>query len=526
MEEPVKRFELHFGVVLMVRTKRFLSVMDRMGRNSISKPVGWALLYLMPVAAATAFLLFISVFWALASSRGAQVASGIVSLGPLANLGIPGLNPYIPILYGWIALVVGMVVHEGAHGVIARSLGLPVKNSGLILFLFVIPIGAFVDIDETVLKQAKKSHSARVLAAGAGTNLVLAILCLLLLTSIVGSMRPAADGIPVSQVNLPSPAAKSGILPGDFILSIDGTPYNDGSQILNASWYRPGNVVNVTIWRQGETMVLALTVGARPNTTLTCTSPIALGATGTCTAVISGYLGTVSGDNVTFESSGPGSFSPASCTIAGDSCSVEYTPSTTQGASQNVTAIYQGDTYNLYSSATYQIRVEASPAVARPAPQAAAVSGARSSDPTDAIGYIGSESQSNSVLTGMASAYASILKNPVQYMCIPTLPQCQSVVPFAGATAVFYTSALGPATIPLANVLYWMIFLNFNLAIFNALPIYPLDGGQAFRVGVEALGRGRFTEAGVTRITVGVTAGVLLFLLGIILGPYIYVLLG
>ena len=526
MEEPVKRFELHFGVILMVRTKRFLSVMDRIGRNPLSKPIGWGLLYLMPVAAATALLLFINVFWALASSRGAQVASGIVSLGPLANLGIPGLNPYIPILYGWIALVVGMVVHEGAHGVIARSLGLPVKNSGLILFLFVIPIGAFVDIDETVIKQAKKSHSARVLAAGAGTNLVLAILCLLLLASIVGSMRPAADGIPVSQVNLPSPAAKAGVLPGDFILSIDGIPYNDGSQILNASWYRPGTVVNVTVWRQGETKVLPMTVGARPNTTLTCASPIAPGATGTCTAVVSGFLGTVSGDNVTFGSSGPGSFSPASCTIIGDSCSVEYAPSATQGSLQNLTAIYQGDTYNLYSSATYQVRVEGTSGVAGPTSQTAAVSKASVPDPAHPLGYIGTESLSNSVLTGMASAYASVLRNPVQYMCIPTLPQCQSIVPFAGATGIFYTSALGPATIPLANVLYWMFFLNFNLAIFNALPIYPLDGGQAFRVGVEALGKGRFTEEGVSRITVAVTAGVLLFLLGIILGPYLYVLVG
>ena len=114
-EEGFKKFELHYGLILMVRTKRFLSAMDRMGRNTLSRPVAWALLYLMPVAAAAAILLFVNVFRALLSSSGHQVASGIVSLGPLANLGIPGLNPYIPILYGWIALVVGMVVPEGAH---------------------------------------------------------------------------------------------------------------------------------------------------------------------------------------------------------------------------------------------------------------------------------------------------------------------------------------------------------------------------------------------------------------------------
>ena len=526
MEEPIKRFEFHYGVLLMVRTRRFLSAMDRMGRSGVTRPIAWLLLYLMPVAAAGGFLLFVGVFTTLISSRGGQVASGIVSLGPLANLGIPGLNPYIPIIYGWIALVIGMVVHEGAHGVVARSLGLPVKNSGLILLLFVIPIGAFVDIDETVLKQAKKSHSARVFAAGAGTNLVLGIFCLLLLTGVVGSMRPAANGIPISQVNLPSPAAKAHILPGDFILSVDGIPYNDGSQILNASWYRPGTVVDVTVWRQGGTLVLPLTVGARPNTTLTCANPTAPGMAWTCTATISGSLGTVSGDNVTFESSGPGSFNSTSCTIIGDSCGVEYTPSAAEGSLQNVTAVFRGDSYNMYSSGTYQVRATASSAAARPASQAAPDSGTKASDPTSSLGYIGTESLSNSILTGMVSGYASILQNPVQYLCIPTFPQCQSRVPFAGTTAVFYTSALGPATIPLANVLYWIFFLNFNLAIFNALPIYPLDGGQAFRVGVEALGRGRFTEARVAKITTAVTAGVLLFLLGVVLGPYIYVLVG
>ena len=424
MEEPVKRFELHYGVVLMVRTKRFLSVMDRMGRSRVSKPVGWGLLYLMPIAAAAAFLLFINVFWALTSSRGAQVASGIVSLGPLANLGIPGLNPYIPILYGWIALVVGMVVHEGAHGVIARSLGLPVKNSGLILFLFVIPIGAFVDIDEGVLKQASRSHSARVFAAGAGTNLVLAILCLLLLTGVVGSMTPAVSGAGITSVSQGTPAYTRGVLPGDVVTAVDGRAVTDLTTFLGPNTtLKAGQSVNFTIYRNGQTLQI-------DNITLVC-----------CEKMVD---------------------------------------------------IKTNQTLAIWP-------------------------------------YIGVNSISEASMKSAVSSYSNVFNNPLVYIgCIPTLNlgNCQQAVPFASSNSLFYTSPLGGALLPLSNVLYWIFFLNFNLAIFNALPIYPLDGGQAFRVGVEAVGRGRFTEAGVSKITTAVTAGVLLFLLGIILSPYIYVLVG
>ena len=424
MEEPVKRFELHYGVVLMVRTKRFLSVMDRMGRSRLSKPVSWGLLYLMPVAAAIGFLLFINVFRALASSRGPQVASGIVSLGPLANLGIPGLNPYIPILYGWIALVVGMVVHEGAHGVVARSLGLPVKNSGLILFLFVIPIGAFVDIDEGVLKQASRSHSARVFAAGAGTNLVLAILCLLLLTSAVGSMTPIASGAGITGVSQGTPAYERGVLPGDIVTAVDGKPVTDLTTVLGPNTtLKAGQSVNFTIYRDGKTLQI-----------------------------------------------------------------------------DNITLICCMKTVDVTTNQTLAVWP-----------------------------YIGVNSISEASMKSAVSAYANVFNDPLVYIgCIPTLNlgNCVQAVPFSNSNVVFYGSPLGGTLLPFANVLYWMFFLNFNLAIFNALPIYPLDGGQAFRVGVEAAGRGRFTEVRVSKITTAVTAGVLLFLLGIILVPYLYVFIG
>jgi membrane-associated protease RseP (regulator of RpoE activity) len=57
------------------------------------------------------------------------------------------MNPYLPLLYGWLGIVVALIVHEGAHGVVARRYNYTVRSSGIVLFLG-IPIGAFVETDE------------------------------------------------------------------------------------------------------------------------------------------------------------------------------------------------------------------------------------------------------------------------------------------------------------------------------------------------------------------------------------------
>lgn len=56
-----------------------------------------------------------------------------------------------------------------------------------------------------------------------------------------------------------------------------------------------------------------------------------------------------------------------------------------------------------------------------------------------------------------------------------------------------YTAAAPPTAADVAslgvvvNSLFWVGFLNANLALFNALPIWPLDGGKVFGIGVEEL---------------------------------------
>jgi membrane-associated protease RseP (regulator of RpoE activity) len=404
LSEEYKQLTFQYGIV-MLRTKRFQSLMDRLGKNRISKPVGWFLLYLMPVAAGLGVFLFLTEFLVIFSPTAHQVGEAVRGVTPLAYLGLPGINPYLPIVDGWLALFVAMIVHEGAHGVIARSLGLPVKASGLLFFL-VVPIGAFVEVDEGALKLARARDSVRMLAAGAGINFAFAILVLLLLFSMVSTMTPAADGVGVASVAIQSPAATAGIKPGDFITAVNGVPYNDPSSIAQASWYKPGQNVTMTVWSAGRTTSVNLTLGHNP------------------------------GNN--------------------------------------------------------------------------------------SVAFIGVNLAGYSNLQAIVSTYTgSFLTRPILYLCIPTFPNCQGLAPFSSSLSPFYTSPYGQSLVPLATLLYWFFFINFSMAIFNALPIFPLDGGQAFKASLKGATGGRLSEEGLGSVTVAVTLVMLAMVLGLPLAAYL-----
>jgi membrane-associated protease RseP (regulator of RpoE activity) len=80
---------------------------------------------------------------------------------------------------------------------------------------------------------------------------------------------------------------------------------------------------------------------------------------------------------------------------------------------------------------------------------------------------------------------------------------------------------LGDSYRIVSSLLYWIWFVNFNVAIFNALPIYPLDGGQAFRKLLTALVRGAEGQRIASAITTGVTLFFVSVIISIILLPYL-----
>src|SRR6266550_1449711 len=93
---------------------------------------------------------------------------------PELLLGLPGINPIIPLGYGIFGLAVAIILHEFSHGILARVAKIKIRSLGLIFLIF--PIGAFVEPEEDELRALPRHERARLYAAGPATNMLLAVL--------------------------------------------------------------------------------------------------------------------------------------------------------------------------------------------------------------------------------------------------------------------------------------------------------------------------------------------------------------
>ena len=395
-----RRLEFSFPF-LTLRTQLFRGVFNRLGAFRFSRWLSWIALVIVPVVAGIGLYLLINSLVSLLWNPAAASAAREAGLGSYILL--PGINPYLPILYGWFAIFCAIAIHEGAHGVAARSLGLKVKSSGLIFFLF-IPIGAFVDVDEEELKEASGKVSSRVLAGGVGGNIALAAVCFVVVLLIVGGLAPIVDGVYVGNLTEGMPAEAAGLLPGDVLVSIDGMPINSTDDLrIFLDNKTAGDLVEVTVargdmWQNRYTTVVNLTVS----------------------------------DNRT------------------------------------VMGIGVSDLMTEQRLKIYQIITP---------------------------------------------------ESLVLYLVPPAL--AQGLVPFSDMLTPFYKSWLGAQWAVYANVFFWIWFVNVNVAIFNALPIYPLDGGRMFNIALRKIIHRRNSEKIVTAITAVVTAAMALVLILIVAIPFV-----
>ena len=147
MEDKNSNFDFRFPLIIL-KTQKGQSLLEKLSRFRFISILSWISLILMPIfsiLAVSILLLTASLFLSFPEVR--EIAR---ETGPQGALLIPGINPYLPIIYGWIAIFIGLVIHELSHGVIARAVDIPVRSSGIMFFLF-LPIGAFVEVDDTKL---------------------------------------------------------------------------------------------------------------------------------------------------------------------------------------------------------------------------------------------------------------------------------------------------------------------------------------------------------------------------------------
>jgi membrane-associated protease RseP (regulator of RpoE activity) len=208
------------GPALMLKTGRGRAALDRWGRFvrfwTWVSDIGVALAALAMVAIVGLLVVGAIVSTHLTAAQAPSVSEAI---------GLPGINPIIPVGYGILALVVGIVLHELSHGVVARSQKIGVKSLGILWF--VVPVGAFVEQDDADMNAASRRRRDRVAAAGVLANFVLAVVFFAALSGLVASsVTPNADGVGVAYVQANTPASHAGLGSGDIITQLNGTSTN------------------------------------------------------------------------------------------------------------------------------------------------------------------------------------------------------------------------------------------------------------------------------------------------------------
>jgi len=213
---PDRTFSL-LGPALMIRTKRGRAALDRWGRFvrfwTAAGDLGIVLAAVAMVAMVVVLFLGAIRSFSLSAAQAPPIQEAV---------GLPGINPVIPLGYGIVALVVGIVLHELLHGVIARSQKIGVKSLGVLWC--VVPVGAFVEQNDVDMLAAPRRKRDRVAAAGVLANFALAIVFFVAFSGLVASsVQPNATGVLITYVQSNSPAANLSIAPGDVITSINGT---------------------------------------------------------------------------------------------------------------------------------------------------------------------------------------------------------------------------------------------------------------------------------------------------------------
>ena len=174
------------------------------------------------------------------------------------------------ITYFLLSIPVVLVIHEGAHGIVAALEKITIKTGGFAIFIAMF--AGFVEPDEEEFDKAKKISKLRVIGAGATSNVIFAFaLGAILLTNpyfamvtpepVLGWFYEAPDGVVVLSVIEDGGAQRAGILKDDIITRIGEigiiTPMD--FQKVNLV---PGETVIVSILRDGQTLQIPVEIMA------------------------------------------------------------------------------------------------------------------------------------------------------------------------------------------------------------------------------------------------------------------------
>lgn len=389
---------------------------------------------------------------------------------PELILGIPGINPVIPLWYGILGLVVAIVVHEFAHGIMTRLGEMKLVSLGVLFFVF--PVGAFVEPNEEDLQRTTRMKRAKVFAAGPASNLILAMVVLMLFSGVMmASVEPAHEGALTTGVVADSPAYYADIPQTSVLVSVGGVAVSSAEQVDSIASIDPGTPVTVRYYFAGsletaEEVAYGLVISYAVEGYAAQYGGLSTGM------VLASINGTVVRNMDALRDA-------MDLTRAGQVVEVSVLSydeaSDTFVTDLDVTSLTLSDKYDFYSQ-YYPDENEES---------------------YRGEGYLGAGFLPLGLNLRDADYYASILARPFEgdrsiddfsrsWLRLIALPFLD-LAPIRSPVADIYEPSGGMAWMPdsafwiLANSLYWIFWLNLMIGLTNVLPAVPLDGGYLFR---------------------------------------------
>lgn len=250
-----KKFQVEGGFILLYRTDFGINFINKFAdkHKEFLKIVGYTAIGIGFIGMIAICGLLIKGLYDLIFVPAALPTLSLV----IPGVQIPGSPIFVPFWYGIISLFIVIVVHEFGHGIIARSHGLKIKNTGF-GFFGPLPL-AFVEPDEKQVVKKDSIVQQSIFAAGPFFNVILVAVVLVFTLLVLNPLTTAMvtpQGFSFNTIQSDFPGEQYGLEKNLVYTSVNGLEINDSTQFVNSlSCVKPGDSVTISNTNKSVTLI-------------------------------------------------------------------------------------------------------------------------------------------------------------------------------------------------------------------------------------------------------------------------------